>query len=53
VRVRRVTLGSQSSRRFKSLMPLGTSRLRIFMTVNQAGAGYLGGISSVLVFRRR
>jgi plastocyanin len=53
VNVRRVTLGSQSSRRFKSLMPLGTSRLRIFMTVNQAGAGYLGGISSVLVFRRR
>jgi plastocyanin len=53
VRVRRVTLGSQSSRRFKSLMPLGTSRLRIFMTVNQAGAGYLGGMSSVLVFRRR
>jgi plastocyanin len=53
VKVRRVTLGSQSSRRFKSLMPMGTSRLRIFMTVNQAGAGYLGGISSVLVFRRR
>jgi plastocyanin len=53
VRVRRVTLGSQSSRRFKSLMPMGTSRLRIFMTVNQAGAGYLGGMSSVLVFRRR
>jgi plastocyanin len=53
VRVRKVTLGSQSSRRFKSLMPRGTSRLRIFMTVNQAGAGYLGGMSSVLVFRRR
>jgi plastocyanin len=53
VNVRKVTLGSQSSRRFKSLMPRGTSRLRIFMTVNQAGAGYLGGISSVLVFRRR
>jgi plastocyanin len=53
VNVRKVTLGSQSSRRFKSLMPKGTSRLRIFMTVNQAGAGYLGGMSSVLVFRRR
>jgi hypothetical protein len=53
VRVRKVTLGSQSSRRFKSLMPRGTSRLRIFMTVNQAGAGYLGGMSGVLVFRRR
>jgi plastocyanin len=53
VNVRRVALGSQSSRRFKSLMPRGTSRLRIFMTVNQAGAGYLGGMSGVLVFRRR
>jgi plastocyanin len=53
VNVRKVTLGSQSSRRFKSLMPPGISRLRIFMTVNQAGAGYLGGLSSVLVFRRR
>jgi plastocyanin len=53
VNVRKVTLGSQSSRRFKQLMPRGTSRLRIFMTVNQAGAGYLGGMSGVLVFRRR
>jgi plastocyanin len=53
VNVRKVTLGSQSSRRFKSRMPLGMSRLRIFMTVNQAGAGYLGGMSGVLVFRRR
>jgi plastocyanin len=53
VRVRKITLGSQSARRFKSRMPLGTSRLRIFMTVNQAGAGYLGGMSGVLVFRRR
>ena len=53
VNVRKITLGSQSSRRFKSLMPMGTSRLRIFMTVNQAGAGYLGGMSGVLVFRRR
>jgi hypothetical protein len=53
VNVRKVRLGSQSARRFKSRMPLGSSRLRIFMTVNQAGAGYLGGMSSVLVFRRR
>jgi plastocyanin len=53
VNVRKITLGSQSSRRFKSLMPVGTSRLRIFMTVNQAGAGYLGGMSGVLVFKRR
>ena len=53
VRVDKVTLGSQSARRFKSRMPLGTSRLRIFMTVNQAGSGYLGGMSSAIVFRRR
>jgi plastocyanin len=53
VNVRKITLGSQSSRRFKSRMPLGLSRLRIFMTVNQAGAGYLGGMSGVLNFRRR
>jgi plastocyanin len=53
VRVEKVTLGSQSARRFKKRMPKGTSRLRIFMTVNQAGSGYLGGMSSMLVFRRR
>jgi plastocyanin len=53
VNIRKVTLGSQSARRFKSRMPIGVSRLRIVMSVNQAGAGYLGGLSSTLVFRRR
>lgn len=53
VRVEKVTLGSQSARRFKKRMPKGTSRLRIFMTVNQAGPGYLGGMSTPIVFRRR
>jgi plastocyanin len=53
VTVERVGLGSQSARRFKKRMPLGISRLRVFMTVNQAGAGYLGGMSSAIVFRRR
>lgn len=53
VRVKKVVLGSQSSRRFKHEMPKGTSRLRIFMTVNQAGPGYLGGMSTAIVFRRR
>jgi plastocyanin len=53
VTVKRVGLGSQSARRFKRKMPKGTSRLRIFMTVNQAGDGYLGGMSTPITFRRR
>jgi plastocyanin len=51
--VKKVTLNSQSTRRFKlKMLPKGRNRLRIFMTVNQAGSGYFSGMSPVLVFRR-
>jgi plastocyanin len=53
VNVKKILLGSASSRRFKALLPRGVSRLRIAMSVNQAGAGYLGSFSRTLAFRRR
>jgi len=33
-------------------LPCGTSRLRIAMSVNQAGAGYLGAFSREISYRR-
>lgn len=53
VAVRKVTLGSNSGRLFRLRLPRGISRLRVFMTVNQAGAGYLNGISPTIRVRRR
>ena len=53
VAIRKVTLGSNSGRAFKLRLPHGTSTLRVFMTVNQAGAGYLNGISPSIKVRRR
>jgi plastocyanin len=51
--VKKVTLNSESTRRFKlKMLPMGRSRLRIFMTTNQAGSGYFASMSPVLVFRR-
>jgi len=53
VAVKKVTLNSESTRRFKlKMLPMGRSRLRIFMTTNQAGSGYFSSMSPVLVFRR-
>jgi hypothetical protein len=37
---------------FRAALPHGASRLRIAISVNQAGAGYLGGFSRTIVFRR-
>ena len=51
--VKKVTLNSESARRFKlKMLAKGRSRLRIFMTTNQAGSGYFESRSPVLVFRR-
>ena len=52
VTVKRVRLNARSARLFKATLPAGTSRLRIAMSVNQAGAGYLAGFSRTIVFRR-
>jgi plastocyanin len=54
VSLKKVTLNGQSARRFKVRhLPHGLNRLRIFITTNQAGAGYFHGASPSLSFRRR
>jgi len=54
VSLKKVTLNGQSARRFKvKHLPHGLNRLRIFITTNQAGAGYFHGASPSLSFRRR
>ena len=53
VTIKRVRLRTGSSRRFRVNLRRGVSRLRIFMTVNQAGAGYLAGYSRTLTVRTR
>jgi plastocyanin len=53
VTIKRVSLDLNSRARFQaSLLPVGTSRLRIAMSVNQAGAGYLAAFSKEVVYRR-
>jgi hypothetical protein len=37
---------------FRAALPRGASTLRVAMSVNQAGDGYLGGFSRTIVFRR-
>ena len=51
VTVKRVRLGSGSSARFSLALSKGTHRLRIAMSVNQAGAGYLGAMSPEVRWR--
>jgi plastocyanin len=53
VSLRKVTLNSSSAQRFKVKLPKGVSRLRIAMSINQAGAGYLGAYSKTILFRNR
>jgi hypothetical protein len=53
VTVRRVRLNGRSAATFRAALPKGTSRLRVAMSINQAGAGYLAGISRTIVHRRR
>lgn len=49
VQVRRVTVGLSNSLTFRAKLPVGAYRYRLFMTVNQAGPGYLGGQSGTLL----
>ncbi|MFL5917456.1 MAG: cupredoxin domain-containing protein [Gaiellaceae bacterium] len=53
VKIRRVILGSNSARSFRLKLPRGRYVLRAYMTVNQAGFGYLDGISRNIVYRVR
>jgi plastocyanin len=52
VTIKRVSLDLDSRARFRAALPFGVSRLRIAMSVNQAGAGYLGTFSREITFRR-
>ncbi len=52
VTIKRVSLDRNSRARFRAALPFGVSRLRIAMSVNQAGAGYLGAFSREITFRR-
>ena len=52
IRLVRLGLGSGAQIPF-SAVPRGLSRLRIAMSVNQAGVGYLGAFSNELSYRRR
>jgi plastocyanin len=54
VRVKKVTLNRQGAQRFKLRgLPNGMNRVRVYMTTNQAGTGYMLGTSQTLSFRRR
>jgi plastocyanin len=54
VSLRKVFLNRQSTQRFKlpTLRP-GLSRIRVYMTTNQAGAGYVFSSSQIIAVRRR
>jgi len=52
VTVKRVRLNGSSAAIFRARLRRGTSSLRVAISVNQAGAGYLAGISRTLVVHR-
>ena len=53
VKIKRVILGASSSKSFRFRPKRGRYVLRAYMTVNQAGPGYIDGISRTLVYRQR
>jgi plastocyanin len=52
VTLKKAILNSRSSARFTLKLPKGLNQLRVTMSVNQAGAGFLGAISPVLKWRQ-
>lgn len=52
VTVKRIRLKRRSGATFRVSLRRGRSPLRIVMSVNQAGPGYLAGISRTIVYRR-
>jgi plastocyanin len=52
VTIKRVFLDLSSRARFRAALPIGVHRLRIAMSVNQAGVGYLAGFSKEITYRR-
>jgi plastocyanin len=53
VKMKRVILGRSSQRLFYLRLPRGTYTLRVFMSYNQVGAGYLDGFSSTRTYKRK
>jgi plastocyanin len=53
VSLRKVVLNQQSAQRFKLRLPRGRSLVRVYMTTNQAGAGYIFSASRNLIVRSR
>jgi plastocyanin len=53
VKIKRVILGRTSSRSFRFHPARGRYVLRAYITVNQAGPGYLDGASRAIVYRQR
>ena len=53
VKFRSVKLGSSSGASFRFHLKRGRYTLRAFMTINQAGTGYLEGYSRTIVYRVR
>jgi plastocyanin len=51
--IKKVRLGSSGARRFKLNLRRGRHILRMFMTTNQAGAGFLWSHSRTIVVRKR
>ena len=51
--MKRVILGRSSQKLFYLRLPRGTYTLRIFMSYNQVGAGYLDGYSRTITYKRR
>ena len=52
VTLRKVLLNAKSSARVLYRLPKGLNRLRVTMSVNQAGAGFLGAISATVAYRQ-
>ena len=52
VTLRKVQLDARSAARVVVTLPKGVSHMRVTMSVNQAGAGFLGAISDPVVWRR-
>ena len=53
VKIRKVFLGANSGARFRLRLSPGRYTLRAYITINQAGAGYLDGASHSITLRRR
>jgi plastocyanin len=53
VKIKSVVLNRDSAKYFRLGLPRGRYQLRIFMSFNQVGAGYLDGFSNTVVYRHR